>query len=221
MKKLLAFVTILSFSTTEASFLGDLGNIANTAVQSAVTYNNLKNGYVNNGVVQQNAGINRVGYNNGVMYNTGTNGTVYNNGAVYNPGTNGAVYNNGVQYNTGMNGAAYNNGVTYNTGVTTGMTNTVNTTAISNALTNMYNQAAQIQNSYRTNTNIVTYTSNLGNVLMSCRQYPNQVSNQLPTILQYVLGIYNILNQLGAGAQISNLADGFNELFLACLGLNS
>lgn len=143
-------------------------------------------------------------YNN---YNNGY-GNMNPYGTNYNMGTMGT-------YNTGMNNAGYN------TGVAGTSTNTANSAVISSILTSMYQQAAMIQNTYKTNANIVTYTSNLGNVLTSCQQYPNQVLNQLPTILQYVVGIYSILNQYNGGANIKNLANGFSQLLFACLGLTT
>lgn len=175
MKKLLAFVAVLSFSATEA---GILGSIASSALQGIATYNNYPNGYGANGM-----------NNYGTNYNMGSNGMAYNNGAM------------------GMNnyGNLYNNGV--------------NLANVSTILNNMYQQAVMIQNNYQSNSNIVNYTSNLGNALKTCQQNPSQTLNQLPTILQYIVGIYNVLNQYNAGVNARNLVNGFSQLLSASMGM--
>ena len=182
MKKLLAFVTVLSFSATEA---GVLGNIANSALQGIAAYNNYSNGYGTNGM------------NNYGTYNNGSNGMAYNNGMA-------SMNNYGTAYNNGVNNFSANS-----------------TTNVSTILNNMYQQATMIQNSYKSDSNIVNYTSNLGNTLVACRQYqnPSQILNQLPTILQYIVGIYNALNQYNAGANARNLVSGFSQLLSASMGM--
>lgn len=147
----------------------------------------------------------RNNYNNGYGAN-GTNNYGMNNYGTYNMGSNGAMYNNGMN----NYGTAYNNGMNNSTA------------AVPIILNNMYQQATMIQNNYKSDSNIVTYTSNLGNALILCRQYqnPSQVVNQLPTILQYVLGIYNALNQYNAGANARNLISGFSQLLFVSTGMN-
>ncbi len=170
MRKLLAFIIVLSFSTTEASFLG---NVANAALQGISTYNNYRNGttgYATTGTA--NYGANAYG-NNGY----GTN----------------AYGNNGYGTNAyGNNGYAANN--------------------VSSILTYMYQQAASIQNTYKTDQNVISYTSSLGNILTTCQSNPSQVLGQLPSMLQYIVGIYNVLNQYGSGANIQGLVNGFSQL---------
>ena len=138
--------------------------------------------------------------------------------ATYNNYANGygGMNNYGTSYNNGMNNYGMNN---YGTAYNNGMNNS--TAAVSTVLNNMYQQAALIQNNYKSDSNIVNYTSNLGNILRTCQQYQNssQILNQLPTILQYIVGIYNALNQYNAGVNARNLVSGFSQLLSVSMGM--
>lgn len=231
MKKLLVFAAILSFCTTETyGFWKGIGNVLNTAATVSQQLNpNMQQpgnqmqynpyGTPVTTMAQQNAGnllnsaaaginqlsTNAINYAGNTANNIATGIQPYGNRAinlVNNAATAMQQVGNQMQYNTGMMGTQ------------------VNTPVIIEALQKMYTQVAQLQNNYVTNINIVNLTSKLGNTLLSCQQFPNQVWDKLPIICQYIVNIYNILNQIGAGSQIENLADGFSDLFYTCLGIN-
>ena len=129
------------------------------------------------------------------------------------------IYNNQVQYGLGMQQLGtqqtlYNNTVT---------TNTVNSTAILGALQRLYTQLTLLQSSYGTNPAIGTQIIGLNTVIQNCVNNPTQLQmlNQLPIICKHIMTIYYLLNQLRAGAQITNLAKEFSNLFFCCLGINS
>ncbi|MBO7536818.1 MAG: hypothetical protein J6T29_00570 [Alphaproteobacteria bacterium] len=228
MKKLLVFAAILSFCTTETyGFWKGIGNVLNTAAQqlnpnmqqpgTQMQYNPYGTSVTT--AAQQNAGN---------FLNSAAAGIQqYGNQAatgIQQYGNQALNFTGNLQQNAGnlLNNVAtgiqqYGNQMQYNTGM---MGTQVNTPVIIEALQKMYTQVAQLQNNYVTNINIVNLTSKLGNTLLSCQQFPNQVWDKLPIICQYIVNIYNILNQIGAGSQIENLADGFSDLFYTCLGIN-
>lgn len=203
MKKLLIFAAILSFCTTETyGILEKLGGVLNTAaaVSQQLNPNMQQPAYGNQypygaqvTTMAQRAATGMQQYGNQALNFTGN--LQQGAGSLLNNVTAGIQqYGNQMQYNAGMMGTS------------------VNSNTIIQILQNMYTQVAQIQNSYVTNSNIVTLTSKLGNTLLSCQQYPNQVLGQLPIICQYIVYIYSYLNQLGAGAQIEKLVDEFSDL---------
>lgn len=205
MKKLLVFAAVLSFCTTETyGLLGKIGNFLGTAATMSQQLN--PNGMQYAGQTQF---IPTTQQNVGNLFNNTAS-------AVQQYGNQAQLGINGIQQKTGilLNNVAttaqqYGNQMQYNAGM---MGTSVNSNTIIQILQNMYTQVAQIQNSYVTNSNIVTLTSKLGNTLLSCQQYPNQVLGQLPIICQYIVYIYSYLNQLGAGAQIEKLVDEFSDL---------
>lgn len=227
MKKLLIFAAILSFCTTETyGGLGDILNAATTVAQQLTP----------NGMMQQNMGINGTQqqmYGNQYPYGAQVttmaqqNAGNFLNGAaagIQRYGNQALNFTGNLQQNAGnlLNNVAtgiqqYGNQMQYNTGT---MGTQVNTPAIIEALQKMYTQVAQLQNNYVTNVNIVNLASKLGNTLLSCQQYPNQVLSQLHVICQHIVYIHSYLKQIGAGSQIEKLADGFSDLFYTCLGIS-
>lgn len=231
MKKLLIFAAMLSFCTTEThGLLGKLGNVLNTAAAVSQQLNpNMQQpgtqmqynpyGTSVTTAAQQNAG----NFLNSAAAGIQQHGNQAATG-IQQYGNQALNFTGNLQQNAGnlLNNVAtgiqqYGNQMQYNTGM---MGTQVNTPAIIEALQKMYTQVAQLQNNYVTNVNIVNLASKLGNTLLSCQQYPNQVLSQLPTICQYIVYIYSYLKQIGAGAQIEQLADGFSDLFYICLGIN-
>ena len=217
MKKLLVFAAILSFCTTETyGFWKGIGNVLNTAAQQ-----------LNPNMQQPGTQMQYNPYGTSVTTAAQQNAGNFLNGAaagIQRYGNQALNFTGNLQQNAGnlLNNVAtgiqqYGNQMQYNTGM---MGTQVNTPVIIEALQKMYTQVAQLQNNYVTNINIVNLTSKLGNTLLSCQQFPNQVWDKLPIICQYIVNIYNILNQIGAGSQIENLADGFSDLFYTCLGIN-
>lgn len=231
MKKLLVFAAALSFCTTEThGLLGKLGNVLNTAAAVSQQLNPNMQQYGNQmqynpygtsvtTAAQQNAG--------NFLNSTAAGIQQYGNQAaagIQQYGNQALNFTGNLQQNAGnlLNNVAtgiqqYGNQMQYNTGM---MGTQVNTPAIIEALQKMYTQVAQLQNNYVTNVNIVNLASKLGNTLLSCQQYPNQVLSQLHVICQHIVYIHSYLKQIGAGSQIEKLADGFSDLFYTCLGIS-
>ncbi|MBO7642236.1 MAG: hypothetical protein J6S86_03685 [Alphaproteobacteria bacterium] len=232
MKKLLVFAAILSFCTTETyGFWKGIGNVLNTAATVSQQLNpNMQQpgnqmqynpyGTSVTTAAQQNAGN---------FLNSAAAGIQqYGNQAatgIQQYGNQALNFTGNLQQNAGnlLNNVAtgiqqYGNQMQYNTGM---MGTQVNSAAISTILNKMITRATEIRNNYGAQyLQISTWSQTLIGTLTKYLSSPNQVLLGLSTICQYIVNIYNILNQIGAGSQIEKLADGFSDLFYTCLGIN-
>ncbi|MBO6055445.1 MAG: hypothetical protein J6P84_00480 [Alphaproteobacteria bacterium] len=233
MKKLLVFAAILSFCTTETyGFWKGIGNVLNTAATvsqqlnpnmqqpgNQMQYNpygtpvttapqqNVMGNIANNVATGMNQlSTNAINYAGNTANNIAAGIQPYGNRAinlVNNAATAMQQVGNQLQYNAGMMGTQ------------------VNTAAILTILQKMIELATEIRNTYGAQyLQITTWSQTLIGTLTKYLSSPNQVLLGLSTICQYIVNIYNILNQIGAGSQIEKLADGFSDLFYTCLGIN-